>query len=44
MYVHSNEGQDSLSLVDARGIQWPQKLTWGADFYMRQPGIHQGKK
>ncbi len=44
MYVHSDEGQDSLSLVDARGIQWPQKLTWGADFYM-QPAWHpSGKK
>ncbi|MEW5872005.1 MAG: S9 family peptidase [Chloroflexota bacterium] len=39
LFVHSYEGQDTLALVDGQGQFWPQKLAWGADFYM-QPAWH----
>jgi dipeptidyl aminopeptidase/acylaminoacyl peptidase len=39
VYVHSDEGQDCLAIVDAAGQGWPQKLVGGDDFYM-QPVWH----
>ncbi len=35
LFVHTYEGQDSLSLVDAAGRNWPRKLVQGDDFYMQ---------
>ena len=39
VYVHSDQHDDCLAVVDAAGEQWPQKLAAGADFYM-QPAWH----
>ena len=39
LYVHTYEGQDSLSLVEVGGESWPTRLIWGDDFYM-QPCWH----
>lgn len=39
LFVHSYEDQDSLALVDVKGLQWPQRLVSGDDFYM-QPVWH----
>jgi dipeptidyl aminopeptidase/acylaminoacyl peptidase len=39
LYVHSYKGVDGLAIVDAAGATWPQKLAYGADFYM-QPCWH----
>jgi len=39
LYVHSVEGQDCLALVASDGGDWPDRLVWGADFYM-QPRWH----
>ena len=39
VYVHSDEGRDSLAVVDTEGHHWPQRLVTGADFYM-QPAWH----
>ncbi|MFN2175130.1 MAG: S9 family peptidase [Anaerolineales bacterium] len=35
VFVHSYEGQDSIGVVDAQGLYWPQKLVSGDDFYMQ---------
>jgi dipeptidyl aminopeptidase/acylaminoacyl peptidase len=34
LYVHTDEGDDCLALVDAEGRQWPRRLATGRDFYM----------
>ncbi len=39
LYIHTNERQDSIAIVDAEGASWPQKLVSGDDFYM-QPCWH----
>ncbi len=39
LYVHSDHEVDSLAIVDSEGALWPQKLAFGADFYM-QPTWH----
>jgi dipeptidyl aminopeptidase/acylaminoacyl peptidase len=39
LFVHTNEGQDCLAVVDQGGQFWPQRLAFGADFYM-QPAWH----
>ena len=39
LFVHSYEDQDVLTIVDAGGESWPQKLVSGDDFYM-QPAWH----
>jgi dipeptidyl aminopeptidase/acylaminoacyl peptidase len=39
LFVHTNEGNDSLGIVDALGSNWPGKLISGNDFYM-QPCWH----
>ena len=39
VYVFSDGSSDCLGLVDADGQDWPQKLAYGADFYM-QPVWH----
>jgi len=39
LFVHSEEGQDRLAIVDSDGEQWPQRLVSGEDFYM-QPTWH----
>ncbi len=39
VFVHTNEGEDCLGIVDAEGKYWPQKLVSGDDFYM-QPAWH----
>ncbi len=39
LYVHSDEGQDCLGIVDTFGESWPAKLVSGDDFYM-QPSWH----
>ena len=39
LYVHSDEGIDSLGLVDTYGIHWPRKIAEGTDFLM-QPTWH----
>jgi dipeptidyl aminopeptidase/acylaminoacyl peptidase len=38
-YVHTDQEQDSLALVDSQGKQWPAKMVTGQDFYM-QPCWH----
>lgn len=35
VFVHTYERTDGLAIVDAEGKQWPQKLAFGADFYMQ---------
>jgi dipeptidyl aminopeptidase/acylaminoacyl peptidase len=39
LYGHTYEGQDCLAIVDQEGQFWPQRLAFGADFYM-QPAWH----
>ncbi len=39
IYVFSDGTNDVLGVVDSFGVQWPQKLVQGADFYM-QPVWH----
>jgi dipeptidyl aminopeptidase/acylaminoacyl peptidase len=39
LFVHTYEGQDCLAIVDQEGQFWPQRLAFGADFYM-QPAWH----
>ena len=39
LYVHSYEGQDALVLAGIDGLNFPQKIAQGADFYM-QPVWH----
>jgi dipeptidyl aminopeptidase/acylaminoacyl peptidase len=39
LYIHTYEGQDCLAIVDQEGQFWPQRLAFGADFYM-QPAWH----
>ncbi|MEP6986481.1 MAG: DPP IV N-terminal domain-containing protein, partial [Chloroflexota bacterium] len=39
LYVHSDEGVDSLALVDTDGKKWPSKFAEGTDFLM-QPTWH----
>ncbi|MBW6471970.1 MAG: S9 family peptidase [Anaerolineaceae bacterium] len=39
IYVFSDGENDVLGVVDTSGVQWPQKLVQGADFYM-QPVWH----
>lgn len=39
VYVHSDEDQDCLAIVDVQAAHWPQRLASGADFYM-QPAWH----
>lgn len=39
LYVHTYEDRDCLAVVDSHGRQYPQKLSYGADFYM-QPTWH----
>lgn len=39
IYVFSDGANDVLGVVDTFGVQWPQKLVQGADFYM-QPVWH----
>jgi|AutmiccommuBRH23_1029490.scaffolds.fasta_scaffold00054_105 dipeptidyl aminopeptidase/acylaminoacyl peptidase len=39
LYVFSDGENDALGVVDSSGVQWPQKLVQGADFYM-QPIWH----
>ncbi len=41
LYVFSDGHEDLLAVVDASGSHWPQKLVFGADFYM-QPAWHPG--
>jgi dipeptidyl aminopeptidase/acylaminoacyl peptidase len=38
-YVHTDNRNDVLALVDANGQHWPRQLVQGADFYM-QPAWH----
>ena len=39
VFVHTYEGKDVLGIVDVEGNTWPNKLAFGADFYM-QPVWH----
>ena len=39
VFVHTYEGKDVLGIVDVEGSTWPNKLAFGADFYM-QPVWH----
>jgi dipeptidyl aminopeptidase/acylaminoacyl peptidase len=39
LFVHTYEGRDCLAVVDLEGRLWPQRLAFGADFYM-QPAWH----
>jgi dipeptidyl aminopeptidase/acylaminoacyl peptidase len=39
LYIHTYEGQDCLAIIDQEGQFWPQRLAFGADFYM-QPAWH----
>ena len=39
IFVRTYERTDGLDVVDAEGKKWPQKLTYGHDFYM-QPCWH----
>jgi dipeptidyl aminopeptidase/acylaminoacyl peptidase len=39
LFVHTYEDQDCLAIVDQEGRFWPQRLAFGADFYM-QPAWH----
>jgi dipeptidyl aminopeptidase/acylaminoacyl peptidase len=39
LFIHSDQGNDSLGLVDCTGKHWPIRLVSGADFYM-QPAWH----
>lgn len=39
VYVYSDGQHDLLGIVDSAGVNWPQKLVSGADFYM-QPVWH----
>lgn len=39
LYIHTDEGQDSLALVDSSGRGWPRRLVSGYDFVM-QPAWH----
>ncbi len=41
LYLHTDEGQDQIAIVDANGKYWPQKLVSGSDFYM-QPSWNPG--
>ncbi len=41
LYVHSYEGEDSLTIADLNGKDFPKKIAQGADFYM-QPVWHPG--
>lgn len=41
VYVHTDNQNDVLGIVDTAGACWPQKLASGADFYM-QPAWHPG--
>jgi dipeptidyl aminopeptidase/acylaminoacyl peptidase len=44
LFIHTYEDQDCLAIVDREGRFWPQRLAFGADFYM-QPAWHpDGKK
>ena len=38
-YIHTDNRNDVLALVDSTGQHWPRKLAQGADFYM-QPAWH----
>ncbi len=44
LFVHTYEGRDSLSLVDAQGQNWPRKLVQGDDFYMQPCWSPDGKR
>ncbi|MGM0557372.1 MAG: LpqB family beta-propeller domain-containing protein [Myxococcota bacterium] len=33
-YVHTEDGTDTIGVVDADGDRWPSKVASGADFYM----------
>lgn len=35
VYVFSDGKNDALAMADAEGVEWPVKLTSGADFYMQ---------
>ena len=39
VYVFSDGENDALGVVDSEGVNWPQKIAQGADFYM-QPVWH----
>ena len=39
VYAHQEGRTDGLAIVDVAGTHWPQKLAYGADFYM-QPAWH----
>jgi dipeptidyl aminopeptidase/acylaminoacyl peptidase len=39
LFIHTYEDQDCLAIVDREGRFWPQRLAFGADFYM-QPAWH----
>lgn len=41
LFLHSYEEKDSIEIVDAQGVLWPQKLVFGDDFYMH-PVWHPG--
>ncbi|MBG0787761.1 MAG: S9 family peptidase, partial [Anaerolineaceae bacterium] len=43
LFVHTYEGKDVLGIVDVEGNTWPNKLAFGADFYM-QPVWHPSGK
>jgi dipeptidyl aminopeptidase/acylaminoacyl peptidase len=43
VFVHTYEGRDVLGIVDTEGNTWPNKLVFGADFYM-QPVWHPSGK
>ncbi|MBG0770597.1 MAG: S9 family peptidase [Anaerolineaceae bacterium] len=43
VFVHTYEGRDVLAIVDVEGHTWPNKLAFGADFYM-QPTWHPSGK
>ncbi len=39
LFVHSDGVDDCLSICDTNGVFWPQRLSYGSDFYM-QPCWH----
>ncbi|MDO9086629.1 MAG: S9 family peptidase [Anaerolineaceae bacterium] len=39
VYIFSDGENDALGVVDSEGVNWPQKIVQGADFYM-QPVWH----
>src|SRR5690554_3503714 len=44
LFVHTDQRNDIIAVVDADGKNWPQKLVTGADFYMQPTWSPDSKK